>query len=156
MKPLVYFKLQAKNLYKDYRTKKPHVDEALGITYFDYTPKYFDIDRIFNEYDWDEENFSLMTAQHLFALMLGFEKWADLLKASDEELELAKLLWDNQHKIGLVDWQMYIAGAEADNDTTFDVAARISIFQRIFVEVEEHRSPFGDYRLDKNTRPDPN
>jgi hypothetical protein len=151
MKPLVYFKLQAKNLFKDYQTKKPHVDEALGITYFDYTPKYFDIDRIFNEYDWDEENFSLMKAQHLFALMLGFEKWTDLAKASDEELELAKLLWDNQHKIELEDWRSYIAGAEADNNTTFDTASRIAIFEEVFANADGHYNPFGDYRLTKGT-----
>ena len=151
MTPLDYFKLQAKNLLKDYQTKTSQTDEALGISYFSYSPQYFDIDRIFVEYDWDEENFTLMKAQHLFALMLGFENWADLLKASDTELELAKLLWDNQHKIHLEDWQMYIAGVEADNEITLDASGRLEIFKKVFVEVDGHESPFGDYRLNKNT-----
>lgn len=98
MKPSVYFKLQAKNLLKDYKTKTSKIDEVGGRAHFAYAPKYFDIGRIFREYDWDEEDFSLMKAQHLLALMLGFGKWADLTKASDEELEVAKLSWDNQTK----------------------------------------------------------
>ena len=152
MTPLDYFKLQAKNLHRDCKTQTTNVDEADGRTYFAYSPKFFDIERIFLEYAWDEEDFSLMKAQHLFALMLGFGKWADLLKASDEELELAKLLWDNQHKIGVVDWRSYIAGAEEDNDTAFDTADRIAIFNRVFVEVDDHRNQFRDYRLGRNPK----
>lgn len=53
MTPLVYFKLQVKNLLKDYQTKTIYVDEVDGHSYFRYAPKYFDIDRIFSEYDWD-------------------------------------------------------------------------------------------------------
>jgi hypothetical protein len=151
MTPIDYFKLQAKNLFKDYQTKTSYTDEVDGLSYFTYSPKYFDIDSIFLEYDWDEENFTLMKAQHLFALMLGFENWSDLLKASDTELELAKLLWDNQHKIGLEDWEMYIENAESDNNTTFDAAARLAIFKGVFVDVDGHHNPFGDYRLNKNT-----
>jgi hypothetical protein len=150
MKHLDYFRLQAKNLFKDYKTKVPFTDDH-GFSYFKYSPKHFDIDRIFVEYDWDEENFSLMKAQHLFAIMLGFENWADLLKASDTELELAKLLWDNQHKIGLEDWEMYIENVESDNKTTFDAKARMEIFKQVFVDVDGHQSSFGDYRLNKNT-----
>lgn len=151
MTPVDYFKLQAKNLFKDYKTQTSYIDKVDGHSYYTYAPKYFDIERIFLEYDWDEEDFSLMKAQHLFALMLGFEKWADILKASDAELELAKLLWDNQHKIHLEDWDMYISGAEFDNNTTFDTEARIEIFKQVFVNVDGHHSPFGDYRINKNT-----
>jgi hypothetical protein len=150
MTPIDYFKLQAKNLFKDYQTQSPYTDEVNGFSYFTYSPKYFDIDRIFVECDWDEEDFTLMKAQHLFAMMLGFESWADLLKASDTELELAKLLWDNQHKIHLEDWEMYIANVEFDNKITFDAAAKMEIFKRVFVEVDGHHSPFGDYRLNNN------
>jgi len=147
MKPLVYFKLQAKNLFKDYKSRTIYVDEMDGQTHFAYKPKYFDIDQIFLDFDWPEEKFSLMKAQHFFALMLGFRKWADLLKATDEELELAKLLWDNQHKISLIDWQDYIASAEADNNAEFDVASRIAIFKRVFANVDGHHSLSVDYRL---------
>lgn len=150
MTPIDYFKLQAKNLFKDYKTKTPYIDKVDGNSYYTYSPKYFDIERIFLEYDWDEEDFSLMKAQHLFALMLGFGKWADILKASDAELELAKLLWDNQHKIHLEEWDMYISGAELNNATTFDTEARIEIFRQVFVNVDGHCSQFGDYRINRS------
>jgi hypothetical protein len=147
MSPVDYFKLQAKNLLKDYKTQTSDIDQADGITHFTYSPTYFDIDRIFLEYDWDEENFSLMKAQHFFALMLGFDKWGDLIDAPSSELELAKLVWDNQHKIHLEDWNDYIAQAEDDNTVGFGPEERIDIFRQVFVEVDGHHSPFGDYRL---------
>lgn len=145
MLPVDYFKLQAKNLLKDYKTQTL-VDEG-EITYYTYSPSFIDINRIFVEYDWDEENFSLMKAQHLFAIMVGFNKWSDLINAPIAELELAKLLWDNQHKIGLEDWNMYIMRAEAQNGHRFGAKERIEIFRRVFVEVDGHHNPFGDYRL---------
>jgi hypothetical protein len=97
MTHIEYFKLQAKNLFRDYKTQTSYIDEVDGYSYYTYTPKYFDIDSIFLEYNLDEEdeeNLTLMKAQHLFSLMLGFEKWADILKASEARLELARLLWD--------------------------------------------------------------
>ena len=151
MKPVEYLKLQAKNLFKDYKTQTSYIDEVDGHSYYRYDPTYFDIDNIFLEFDWDEEDFSLMKAQHLIALIVGFEKWTDLLKASDAELELAKLLFDNQDKIHLEDWRMYIADTEVMNQRTFDPESRLEIFKQAFVDVEGHRSPFADYRL-KRTR----
>lgn len=147
MSPVEYFKLQAKKLFKDYKTKSEKVDQDLGITYYSYSPTYYDIDRIFSEYDWDEKNFSLMKAQHLFAHMLGYRKWGKLINSSDAELELAKLLWENQHKIGLEDWSMYLLRAEAMNNKRFEARERLEIFRQVFVEVDGHRNPFGDYRL---------
>ena len=142
-----YFKAQAKKLFKDYKTRTSYADEVDGRTYYSYSPTYFDIDRIFLEFDWVEENFTLMKAQHLFACMVGFEKWADLIRASDAELELARLLWENQHKIFLEDWQDYVAGVEADNGLSLDPESRLGIFVQVFVERDGHHSPFGDYRL---------
>ena len=150
MKPIPFFKLQAKNLYRDYKTKKPYIDTVDGETYFDYSPTYFDVDRILLEYDWNEEKFSLMNAQHTIALMVGFRKWSDMLKASDEELELAKLLFDNQDKIGIEDWQMYVAGVENDNNTELSSQSMLEIFKLVFVDVDGHYNPFGDYRLNRN------
>ena len=43
-----------------------------------------------------EENFTLMKAQHLVANLAGFDKWAELLHASDDALELGKLLLDKR------------------------------------------------------------
>jgi hypothetical protein len=150
MAHIEYFKRQAKNLFKDYKTQTSYIDKVDGNSYYTYTPRYFDIERIFLEFDWDEENFTLMKAQHLFALLIGFESWADLANASEAELELAKLQFDHQEKIYLEDWEMYIAGAERDNKTTFDVEERIEIFKTVFANVDGHSSPFGDYRLDKS------
>ena len=150
MKPIPFFKLQAKNLYRDYKTKKPYIDTVDGETYFDYSPPYFDVDRILLQYDWNEEKFSLMNAQHTIALMVGFRKWSDMLKASDEELELAKLLFDNQDKIGIEDWQMYVAGVENDNNTELSSQSMLEIFKLVFVDVDGHYNPFGDYRLNRN------
>ena len=90
-----------------------------------------------------------MKIQHLFAYMLGFEKWADLLTASETELELAKLLWDNQHKIRLEDWRMYIADVERDNNTTFDPESRLEMFKLVIVNAEGLVNLSTDYRLNR-------
>lgn len=147
MQPIPYFKLQAKNLFKDFPTKTLVKDERLEISIYEYKPTYFNVDEIVISMDLDEENFSLMNAQHVIAYLCGFDKWTDLIKASDVELELAKLVFDNQHKIGIEDWQMYIAGAEADNKTTFDAEDRLEIFKHVFVNVEGHHNSFGDLRI---------
>ncbi|RUA16017.1 MAG: hypothetical protein DSY83_06450 [Flavobacteriia bacterium] len=147
MPQIDYFKTQAKKLFKDYRTQSTYTDEVGGFNYFTYSPKFFDIDRIFLEYDWDEENFTLMKAQHLFALLVGFEQWGDLVQASSDELELAKLLWENQHKIHLEEWGDYISQVEADKGIKLTASERLDLFANLFVKVDEHSSPFGDYRL---------
>ncbi|AWI58435.1 hypothetical protein [Sinorhizobium fredii] len=151
MTPIEYLKLQAKNLFRDFKTKTPVFDEVLGDYLYEYNPKYFDIDRIVVEHDLDEEDFSLMNAQHIIALMVGFRKWTELVKASDAELELAKLLFDNQHKIYIDDWHDYIADAEDMNGTAFDPESRLEIFKQVFVDVDGHDSVFEDYRLNKRT-----
>jgi len=139
MTHIEYFKCQAKNLFKDYKTQSPCDDDEL-IDY-KYDPKFFDIDGIIVDYDLDEENLSLMKLQHIIALMIGFEKWADLLKASEAELELAKLLFDNQDKIHLEDWRMFYGG--------YDVDIQLDIFKEIILNDDERHSPFPDYRLSR-------
>jgi len=102
------------------------------------------VNQIVVDFDIDEEDrFSLMNAQHIIARMVGFYKWTDLIKASETELELAKLLFDNQDKINLEEWKMYIADAERHNKTTFDSDQRLTIFKHNFL----NRSMFPDYRL---------
>jgi hypothetical protein len=145
-----FFRLQAKNLFKDYNTKRSYIDEVDGDSYYRYEPRFFDINTVFLYYDVDEENFSLMKAQHLIALIVGFRKWTDLLKASEPKLELAKLLFDNQDKISSEDWEMYIHGMETDNKTTFDSDFRLEIFKQVFLNVDGHKSTFPDYRFNKN------
>ena len=100
MENIEYFKLQAKNLLKDYKTQLFSKEEI-----YDYHPKYFDVIRLFNDfkYRYFEDNFSftLMHAQHLIAKLAGFDKWNDLLNAKPAELELAHLLFDNAHKTSI-------------------------------------------------------
>lgn len=148
MTHIEYFKLQAKKLLKDYKTKTPCFDKTIEDYLYGYNPKYFDIDEVIIAYDVDEDNFSLMKAQHIIAIMVGFNKWSDLLKASEIELELAKLLFDNQDKVYLEDWEMYISGVECDNNTTFDSESRVAIFKQVFLN-GDIKSSFSDYRLDK-------
>jgi len=77
-----------------------------------------------------------MKAQHIIALMVGFHKWADLLKASEFELELAKLLVDNYNKVNVEDWEMYIAGVEGDNNVSIDPQSKLEIFKQVFLGIE--------------------
>lgn len=149
MTPIDYFKLQAKNLFRDFKTKTPYRDEVDGNYYYKYQPKYFDVDSVILSFDWDEESFSLMNAQHTIAVLAGFRKWTDLSKASATELELAKLVFDNQHKINADEWEMYIADAEFQNRTTFDAASRLEIYTQVFLNVKGHSSAFGDFRLSR-------
>lgn len=147
MSTVEYFKLQAKNLLKDYKTRKPVVEGEFS--YYEYSPTYFDIDSIFVDYDWDEENFTLMKAQHLIALLYGFDKWGDLINATNAELELAKLIWDYQHKVDLEGWNDFIGSAEDLNNVfRFDTETQIGIFKTVFVDGDDHYYSNGiDYRL---------
>ena len=88
-----------------------------------------------------------MKAQHLFSVMVGYKKWGDMIQTSSAELSLAKLLWDNQHKIHISDWELYISQLENDTGTQFGTEDRLTIFKRVYAEADGHRSPFGDYRL---------
>lgn len=135
-KYLEYFKLQAKNLFEDYKTKTPYYDNLIDDYLYEYSPEYFDIEEIICSYDVDEENFSLKEAQSIIADMSGFNKWTALLKALESELELAKLLFDNRDIIDIENWQMYISKAEDDNDTTFDSEDMIEIFKHTFLNEE--------------------
>ncbi len=98
-KTIDYFKLQAKNLHKDFKTQKRYFDSLLGGNFFEYAPKFFDVDARLNDFDIDENYFTLMNAQHIIAKLVGFEKWTEMLKASPPALELGKLLFGNMHKI---------------------------------------------------------
>ncbi|MBS0645175.1 MAG: hypothetical protein JSR97_01105 [Verrucomicrobia bacterium] len=142
-----FFKLQAKNLFRDYQTRTKVFDQAIGDYLYEYNPKYFDIDCLILDYDINEDDFSLMTAQHYIAKLVGFRKWTDLVKSSDAEQELAKLLFDNQDKVSAEDWEMYIHSTEHDNNLIFDADTRLEIFKKVFENVDGHVSTFPDYRL---------
>ncbi|HAT6826466.1 TPA: hypothetical protein JAN09_11990 [Legionella pneumophila] len=135
LKYIEYFKIQANNLFEDYKTQTPYFDDVIEDYLYQYSPKLFDIDEIILQFDVDEKNFSLIDAQGIITYFCGFRKWTDLLKASESELELAKLLLDNRHIIDIEDWDMYMAGVEQENDTTFDPESKIEILKKIFLNL---------------------
>ncbi|NBL65951.1 hypothetical protein GV828_12145 [Flavobacterium sp. NST-5] len=134
MIPIDYFKLQAKNLHKDFKTKSPVLDKTTTDFLYKYTPKYFDIEMIIADFGIDEDNFSLMNAQHVIAKIANFDKWADLLKASAAELELAKLMYDYQNKVDKVGWYFYIQNAQSMNEVELDTEIQVDIFKQMVIE----------------------
>jgi hypothetical protein len=148
MKTIDYFKLQAKNLHRDFKTKTPSFfDKGIYDFIYEYTPKYFDINGIVCDFDLDEDNFSLMNAQHVIAQIVGFEKWSELLKASEAELELAKLLFDNQDKVDVQTWVDHMTNMEEMNQTTFDSESRLEIFKECCLKRQIFEDSFANYLL---------
>ena len=131
MEKIAYFKLQAKNLMRDFRTQQLSPD---GIYY--YIPQFFeDIDDLILSFNIDEEHFSLMKAQHLIAYLAGFDKWADLLQANDDALELGKLLFDNRNRYFAAlreDWDMYLRQNGLENASD---ESKLDIFKAIFLKI---------------------
>lgn len=134
MNTIDYFKLQAKNLHRDFKTKTPLVDKMIGGFQYEYLPKYFQIYDIISDFDIDEENFTLMNAQHVIANIAGFDKWGSLIKVSGAELELAKLLFEHQDKIDLTTWNFYIADAQSMNEDELDAGIQVEIFKQVVIE----------------------
>ncbi len=142
-----YFKLQAKNLLKDYKTR--FFDEKEKV--YDYHPKYFDINEIFNVFDIrdfkDGFSFSLMNAQHLIAKLAGFNNWNVLLNAKPAELELAHILFDNAHILSIEEWDNYIVQAEIMNNKKFYTKEKLDVLKNVFLYQEKHKSDFIPYRI---------
>ena len=89
MEPSDYFKMQAKRLLKDYKTRFFNEQEEVH----DYQPEYFDIASVFQDFgfphDKSDFKFTLMNAQHIIAKLAGFAKWNDLHRANEAELHTA-------------------------------------------------------------------
>ena len=60
-----------------------------------------------------------MNAQHIIAKLAGFNKWTELAKATETELQRSKLLFDNMHKVSAEEWVWCIFGTEIDNRMNF-------------------------------------
>jgi hypothetical protein len=90
-----------------------------------------------------------MNAQHIIAQIAGFEKWTELLRASVAELELAKLLFDNQDIIHAQTWKDYIADAEEMNQTNFDSVSKLEMYKELFLNRRIFEDTFPDYLLKK-------
>ena len=142
-----FFKQQSKNFLKDYNTTVYNQDEE----FYEYSPRFFnDIDEIVMNFNIDEENsFTLMNAQHVIARLSGFYKWNELIKASEPQLELGKLLLINreayQEKLGIytddesllvADWKEY----EQEYLKDFDDEAKLEVFKKVFLENESNKS----------------
>lgn len=151
MDTIQYFKLQAKNLFRDYKTKKPVFDKVINDYLYEYSPTYFNMDGLVCDFDINEEKFSLMKAQHIIAIMAGFDKWADILKASKAKLEIGKLLFDNQHKFSIDDWYFFLDGTEELNNKAFNTEDQLALFKDAFIKIEAHHNTPSDYRIEKKT-----
>lgn len=148
MQHIKYFKLQAKNLLKDYKTR--YFDPEEG--FYEYRPNFFDIKSVFLDLELNDDessfSFTLMNAQHVIAKLAGFINWSALLKATSTELELAHLLFDNAHKISFEEWELYIVDAERMNHTVFNNETKLDIFKQVFLSCDTHRSDDNPYRFD--------
>ncbi|MDE7291551.1 MAG: hypothetical protein K2N58_05840 [Treponemataceae bacterium] len=94
MSHLDFFRKQAKNFLKDWRTQTKTV-ESDGFISYSYDWKFYDVGDIFFYYEFsdeDEQEITLARAQHLIAKMAGFKKWNDLIHATETEQTLAELL----------------------------------------------------------------
>lgn len=125
-----FFKQQSKKLLKDYQTRVFNETEEL----YEYTPRYFpDIDSIILDFDIDEEGqFTLMKAQHIIALLSGFNKWNELINASEPLLELGKLLLTNREGYLLEEWKFY----ENQNLQNFSDERKLEVFKLVFLNKE--------------------
>ena len=129
MDRISYFKRQAKNLIRDFKTQK--IDfEGMYV----YSPEFFDdIDNLIVSFDIDEDHFTLMNAQHLIAYLAGFEKWSDLLHASDAALELGEFLLNNRNRYYYPlreSWDMYLSDINLPNITD---ESKLEIFKLVFL-----------------------
>ncbi|WP_411030746.1 hypothetical protein [Spongiimicrobium sp. 3-5] len=149
MDTIDFFKLQSKNLHRDFKTRKLIINNEFGELSYEYEPKHFDIELVIYDYNLDEENLTLMKAQHAIAQMAGFRKWTDLIKASETDLKIVKILYENQDIIDLRMWIDYIADEEKMDQTRFDSETKLAICEQVF-----EMGVFGDvlfdcYLLDK-------
>ena len=114
MLPIDFFKLQAKNLHRDLQTRtapSTDLDMFYGDFYYDYDPQFFDVKQLMWDMELSEEPgklFGLMKCQHIIAQLVGYRSWAELIHAPEKELELRKLIFENQNKIHPEEWRLYI------------------------------------------------
>ena len=68
-----------------------------------------------------------MQAQHVIAILAGFDSWADLLKSSEAKLEIGKILLDNRDKIMPDDWWQFIGASEDLSGTIFSDETKLAL-----------------------------
>lgn len=102
MDAIAFFKLQAKNFLKDWKTR--YRDEE-GL--WQYRSRFIDVDRFFLEAgygDLGDGEPSLMRAQNFVALICGLDSWSELINLPKDELEFVKYVWENQNRCSFDDW----------------------------------------------------
>lgn len=134
MTTIEYFRLQAKNLNKDFKTQKSSFNPKLGRNVYDYDPKFFKIDLLINDFNIDEENFKLGNAQHVIAKLCGLEKWSDLSKASSAKIKLSRLLYTNMDIVEVSEWNAYVSDIETENKVQLDDEFKLQIFKDVFLK----------------------
>ena len=111
-----YFKLQAKNFFRDFKTQELGED---GL--YCYKPRFFnDLNEIIVSFDINEDDFSLMKAQQIIAYLSGVQNWTELIHAEQTKLEIARILLENRTNpeslFPTVDeWKYYIDTVEQMN-----------------------------------------
>ena len=114
MNTIDFFKLQSKNLHRDFKTRKLVFDNEFGGLSYEYEPKHFDIELVIYHY------------------------------------KIAKLLYENQHKVDLPMWLFYLAEVEEMNQTIFDSKTKLAICEDAFErEYFDDSVSFDCYLLDK-------
>lgn len=149
MKPIEYLKLQAKNLHRDFKTQTSSFDPELRRNVYDYDPKFFKFDLLVNDFNINEDKFTLMNAQHIIAKFCGLEKWTDFKNASPAKIELSILLYTNMEKLEIRDWDEYVSRIETENEVKLDDEFKLQIFKERFLEWQ-HDVFYDDYRLSKD------
>lgn len=65
----------------------------------------------------------------MVAKLAGFTKWTEMTKASPSALELSKLLFDNMHKVSVIEWEIYISIQEDENGFIFEDELKLDILK---------------------------
>ena len=149
MKPIEYLKLQAKNLHRDFKTQTSSFNQELRRNVYNYNPKFFKFDLLVNDFNINEEKFTLMNAQHIIAKLCGLEKWTDFTNASPAKIELSILLYTNMDKLEVRDWDEYVLHIETENEVKLDNEFKLQIFKEGFLEWQQNVF-YDDYRLSKD------
>ena len=149
MKPIEYLRLQAKNFHKDFKTQTSSFAPELRRNVYEYDPRFFKIDLLIDDFDINEEKFTLMNAQHIIAKLCGLEKWTDLTNASPAKIELSVLLFTNMDKLEVRDWEQYVLEIETKNIVKLDDDFKLQIFREGFFDWQEYIS-YEDYRLSRD------
>ena len=87
MKNIDYFKLQAKNLYHDFQLDFMQEGDTYVIN-----SRFFNVNAVVNDFDIQPEQFTLMKAQHVIALIVGMSSWKELIEAPKDVLEQKKVV----------------------------------------------------------------